>query len=789
MRQFFKKAFSFDRMVGLVMLGVLLAITRLDPFPVEFLREKSFDIYQQIKPRVTPKPEDRMVAIIDIDERSLMEVGQYPWSRKTFAQLVVNLHNLGVAATAFDIVFAEPDRLNPESVVDSLVGIDAKTRENILNLKSNDETFGNIISQTNVVLGQAGYWDQLPNKAGKPFKKSVAVRKMAKGTPDPTEFLNPIPTLIRNLPVLEKGAKGVGLFSLNPSLDGIIREIPLVANHGDDLYPALSIEAIRVGFQVSTLMAEVNPLGIQAIGVAPKSRVKPKGLKIATDERGVVRPYFAKHDKSLYVSAADVLNGRVDKNRLAQKIVFIGTSAVGLFDIRSTPIDPLIPGVEVHVQLVENAIAIDRELGAIVAADLFLKRPYSNKGVEILFVALGGILMIILVPMLGATRALVVFLVLSASAWTMSWYMFTEQRVLLDATFATISTFLLYSTLTYMNFTREEAAKRQTRDAFSKYLSPDMVNVVAENPDQLKLGGDKRDMTLLFCDVRGFTTISEQFDAEGLTGLINKLLTPLTNVILDRKGTVDKYMGDCIMAFWNAPLDDPDHAKHGCLSALSMLQEMSPLNDRLEIEAAEEGRKHIPLKVGLGLNSGECVVGNMGSDQRFDYSVLGDTVNLAARLEGQSKNYGVRVVIGHSTWEQVQTLATIELDFIQVKGKTSGTRIFALLGDEALAQEPEFIAYKNKVDEMLNIYKSQDWAAARRAINEARKAGEAFTAMALKDELEGLDADGITNYELNACNPVIVDETFYELYENRIADYEVNPPPEGWDGVFVATTK
>jgi len=411
--------------------------------------------------------------------------------------------------------------------------------------------------------------------------------------------------------------------------------------------------------------------------------------------------------------------------------------------------------------VVENALAIDRDLGAVVSADWFLKRPKLIKGGELILVALGGLLMIIIAPMLGATRSLMVFVVLSASAVGGSWYLFAEQRVLLDATFAVISTFLLYSTLTYMSFTREEAAKRQTRDAFSKYLSPDMVNVVAENPEQLKLGGDSRDMTLLFCDVRGFTTISEQFDAQGLTSLINKLLTPLTNVILERKGTVDKYMGDCIMAFWNAPLDDADHAKHGCLSALAMLDEMEPLNARLEIEAKEEGRKHIPLKVGLGLNSGECVVGNMGSDQRFDYSVLGDTVNLAARLEGQSKNYGVRVVIGYTTWLQVPTLATVELDFIQVKGKTEGVRIFALVGGEDMAQDQHFIAFKAKVDEMLAVYKSQDWEGAKALINEARVQGE----------------------------PYDIDETFYTLYEDRIKAYEQTPPGEDWDGVFVATTK
>ncbi|HEY9079816.1 adenylate/guanylate cyclase domain-containing protein [Magnetovibrio sp.] len=760
MKSFLKKAFSVERMVGIVMLLALLVLSRLDPYPVEFLREKSFDIYQQIKPRPLPKPEDRLVTIIDIDERSLREVGQMPWSRKIMAQLVAQLHNYGVGVTAFDIVFAEPDRMNPEGVVDSLVGIDEDVREKILKLESNDEIFGRIVSQANVVLGQAGYWDQLPNNAGEPFKKSVAVRKLTKDTPDPTAFLTGVPTLIRNLPVLEKGAKGVGMFSLNPSIDGIIRQVPLVTKHEGHLYPALSVEAIRVGFAVSTLMAEVNPFGLSAIGVAPKSKVKPKGLKIPTNEKGMVRPYFAPHDQRMYVSAADVLNGKADKSKIAGKIAFIGTSAVGLLDIRSTPIDPIIPGVEVHAQVIENALAIDRNVG-VVAAEFFLTRPNLTKGAEMLLIAFGGLLMIIIAPMLGATRSLMVFLVLSVSAVGLSWYLFTEKRMLLDATFAVISTFLLYSTLTYMSFTREEAAKRQTRDAFSKYLSPDMVNVVAENPDQLKLGGQKRDMTLLFCDVRGFTTISEQFDAEGLTKLINKLLTPLTNVILARKGTVDKYMGDCIMAFWNAPLDDPEHAKNGCISALKMLEEMEPLNQRLEQEAKEEGRKHIPLKVGLGLNSGECVVGNMGSDQRFDYSVLGDTVNLASRLEGQSKTYGVRIVIGDSTHAQVPTMATIELDLIKVKGKTEAVRIFALLGDEDLAQQSDFQAFKLKIDELLAKYRGQDWAGAKVACDEARAMHAPFD----------------------------IDDTFFDLYEERIAAGEANPPGEGWDGVFTATTK
>ncbi|MEE8393307.1 MAG: adenylate/guanylate cyclase domain-containing protein, partial [Rhodospirillales bacterium] len=262
------------------------------------------------------------------------------------------------------------------------------------------------------------------------------------------------------------------------------------------------------------------------------------------------------------------------------------------------------------------------------------------------------------------------------------------------------------------------------------------------------------------CDVRGFTTISEQFDAVGLTALINKLLTPLTNVILSNQGTVDKYMGDCIMAFWNAPLDDDDHARNGCISALKMLAEMEPLNKRLEQEAKEEGRKHVELKVGLGLNSGECVVGNMGSDQRFDYSVLGDTVNLAARLEGQSKAYGVDIVIGETTQAEVPELAAIELDLIKVKGKTKAVHIYALLGDQTVAAEKDFQALESVNSDMLAAYRAQEWEKARTLANWARERGAPY-------RLDHL----------------------YDLYEERIKSFEEAPPPADWDGFFVATTK
>jgi adenylate cyclase len=267
-------------------------------------------------------------------------------------------------------------------------------------------------------------------------------------------------------------------------------------------------------------------------------------------------------------------------------------------------------------------------------------------------------------------------------------------------------------------------------------------------------------MSVLFCDVRGFTTISELFDAEGLTILINKLLTPLTDVILANKGTVDKYMGDAIMAFWNAPLDDPDHARNACVSALGMIAEMDPLNARLAAEAEQEGRKHIPLKVGLGINTGDAVVGNMGTAQRMDYSVLGDTINTGSRLEGQSKTYGVNVVLGPNTWARVPDFATIELDIIQVKGKKVGLHVYALMGDPEMAKDPAFIKVKETVDRLMASYRAQKWDEADAVIAELRVIG--------------------APYHL---------ETLAELYEDRIKAYRIDPPPADWDGVFIATSK
>ncbi|HEX9570385.1 MAG TPA: adenylate/guanylate cyclase domain-containing protein [Rhodospirillales bacterium] len=744
MVKFLRSAFSFERLLGVAMLVGFLFLYYTNPYPLEYLRLKTFDYYQLLKPREIPPPEGKPVTIIDLDEQSLAEIGQWPWPRTTIAKLVQNLMQMGAALVAFDVVFAEPDRMNPDKIPDTVVGLDEATKAKLKALPSNDQVFANVIKRSRVVLGQAGYWEKVETKKGPPVKKSVALKG-----PKPHPYLPRFQSLVRNVSVIEPVATGHGIFSLVPEPDGIVRRVPTLFVFEDDLYPSLSVEMLRVAFGRPTILVETNPAGVNAVGIASARQFPPKGLKIDTDERGRVWPYFSKSDKKKYVSAKSILDGTADPKMIKGKMTIVGTSAVGLLDIRATPTEKVIPGVEVHVQLIESAL--HRK---------WLSRPNYFNAAEMTLVLVGGLLMVILVPMVGAKWTMVLFLVVAGGAAGTSWYLFDRHLQLFDAGYAIIAIGLLYTTLTYTGYAKEEANRRQVRDAFAHYLSPDMVEKLAEDPDKLTLGGEMREMTMLFCDVRGFTTISEQFDAVGLTKLINKLLTPLTNVILKNRGTVDKYMGDCIMAFWNAPMDDPNHARNGCLSALAMVGEMAPLNERLEKEAQAEGRKHIPLKVGLGLNTGHVVVGNMGSDQRFDYSVLGDNVNLASRLEGQSKSYGVNVVLGANTHEKVPELATIELDKIQVKGKTVGINIFALLGDETLEQNPDFRTLRGHHDQMLAAYRARDWAKARKKLKECRI----------------------------LCEPYGLDE-LYDLYEERIAEYEASPPPPDWDGTYIATSK
>jgi adenylate cyclase len=510
------------------------------------------------------------------------------------------------------------------------------------------------------------------------------------------------------------------------------------------LVPALTLEMLRVVTRAGAILVRTDDAGVRAVAVP--------GLEVPTDGNGQFWVHFNKHDPARYVSAADVLHGRSPADRFNGRLVLIGTSATGLLDIKTTPVEPAMPGVEVHAQILES-----------VLTQALLARPNYAIAVELVAAVVFGIAIIIAAPMLPASIVIAVGALLIAGLIGVSLYFFVAHNLLIDFTYPLMSFWLIYLVLTFVNYFREQKQRQQIRSAFGFYLSPPLVEQLAKSPEKLVLGGEERRMTILFSDVRGFTTISEHYkdDPQGLTRLMNRFLTPLTNAIIERKGTIDKYIGDAIMAFWNAPVDDEEHEANACDAALEMLARAEALNVELKREAEANGSVYMPLRIGIGLNSGPCVVGNMGSDFRFNYSVLGDTVNLASRLESRTKDYRLSMVIGSRTAEGAKTeFATMEIDLIQVKGKKQPEVVFTVLGRAEVNDDPRCKDLRDLNAAMLATYRKQQWDEAKSLIDRCRKLANGF------------GVDGL-----------------YDMYVERIEAYRADPPPPDWNGVYEAESK
>jgi adenylate cyclase len=708
-------------------------------------------VLQELFPFV---PEEQPIAIVDIDDESLAKIGQWPWPRTILAQLVDRLTELGAVVIGFDVVFAEPDRMSPARAAESFTGLDATMRDALARLPSNDTVFADALRRSHVVLGASGTDRALGDSADDPGVKAPLVKIGG----DPLPFLTSYPGVVRAIPELENAAAGRGMFSIESEIDGIYRRVPLVLAINHDLFPALTFDMLRVATGESVAV-RTAPDGIEDVLVGPYS--------IPTDDRGRVWVHFSRHDPKLFISIKDVLDGKVDPERIRGKFVLVGTSATGLIDIKATPLEPALPGVEVHAQLLQT-----------ILSGTYLTRPGWADRAEIMLIGVVGLLMIILVPITGARWTLLVLGLIAAAIVLATVYFYLDHAFLLDGSLSLATAALLYTVLVYANYSREESQRRQIRSIFNQYLSPAYVEQLAADPSRLKLGGDHRNMTFLFCDIRSFTAISERYknDPGSLTRLINRYMTPMTNTILAHSGTIDKYIGDCIMAFWNAPLDDQEHPRSACKGALSMLRELDQLNAVLTAEAAAGEAQHraaaeaggdtlvqrrvytARLDIGIGINTGDCIVGNMGSELRLSYTVLGDSVNLASRLESQSKNYGVVIVIGEDTERHVRDFASLELDLIAVKGRAEAVHIYTLLGDQEVAATASYKTLREAHDAMLLAYRAQDWQGARALMAECRA------------------RDGRLAH-------------LYDLYEARIAAFEINPPPADWSGIYVAESK
>jgi adenylate cyclase len=730
------RQFGLARAICLLLLFGLVPLRIWDPRLLTEVRLRTFDLYQVLRPRVQKQ---RPVTIVDIDEASLREIGQWPWPRTTVADLVTQLTQMGAVAIGFDIIFAEPDRMSPANAAGSFRNLDDATRDKLRNLPNNDDVLADAIRNSRVVVGQSAA-SLLAAKSDPDLPRTgVAIRG-----PDPAPFLDQYPTLLTNVPVIEKAAAGRGVITVADERDGIIRRAPVILQAEGRIVPSLSLELLRLATHSETILVRTDQAGVQSVAF-------PR-FQLPTDGKGRLWIHFNRYDPERYVPAKDVLAGTAPADKIRGKLVLIGTSAIGLLDVKTTPLDAVLPGVEVHAQILES-----------VFENALLSAPNWAVAAELGVALVVGLAVIAAAPALSAATVIALGAVLIAVMIAVSWYFFVMHNLLIDFTYPLMSSWLLYLVLTFVNYFREQKQRQQIRSAFGFYLSPQLVEQLARSPERLVLGGEERRMTILFSDVRGFTGISEYYkdDPQGLTRLMNRFLTPLTNAIIERKGTIDKYIGDAIMAFWNAPVDDAEQEANACDAALEMLSRADALNVELKREAEANGGKYLPLRIGIGLNTGPCVVGNMGSDFRFNYSVLGDTVNVASRLEARTKDYRIPMVIGSRTAEQAKSrFATMEIDLIQVKGKTQPEAVFTVLGRAEVEQDPRCKELRELNARMLVQYRKQEWDGAIETIEQCRTVANGFPVGPL-----------------------------YDMYIERIEAFRADPPAPDWNGVYEAESK
>ena len=708
------------------------AIPVIDPFNVfTSLRNSAFDTFQIISPRQSQTKDN--ILILDIDEKSLSEIGQWPWSRSVLSELV-DQTNLS-AALAFDIVFAEADRTGSKE----LMNLYKKNNDFVKSLKGlpdNDDLFANSIkNHGTVVLGA------IPSNS---LKNNFQMRfGLIQQGDDPKKFLREYKGIQTNLKILNSSSAGIGSMSIGNN-DSIIRKLPLFENINGSLVPSLSLELLRVAIGASTYQIKSsNASGETAFGEETGiNHVKLGNLIIPTNPDGSVWIHYPEVSVDS-ISVSDIIKQKYPKDFFKDKILIVGTSAPGLFDLRSTPLKNNVPGVKIIADLTDQ-----------ILSGSFLQRPDWIFGLELFTGFTLAILITIFIQFLGPIGGLSVFLIGNGISIFGSFYIFENYLFLIDPISPLVICLISYLVITFFNFLFTELERRKVRNAFSQYMSPVMVEKLAQSNKSLKLGGERREMTFLFSDIRGFTAISEKYkdDPESLTVLINSILTVLSDEVLDQDGTIDKYMGDCIMAFWNAPSEDPFHREKSIEAAFKMSEALNKLNESLDRKGENK------LSIGIGINSGECIVGNMGSEKRFDYTVLGDAVNLASRLEGQSGNYGMQIILGEETIKKISKneYFQFELDLISVKGKSEPTSIFTVF--KSWTAEVAYEVFYEEHMDFLKNYRSKNWDKAKQHIDKYRLSIPEFT-------------------------------LYYTLFLNRIDELSKQSLPEDWSGIFAAETK
>jgi adenylate cyclase len=724
-----------------LLLSAATIIRIIDPFFVSGLRLLAFDWYQRLYHQ-SYDPETP-VRIVDIDETSLANIGQWPWPRTVMRDLLLELTSKGAAAVGFDVLFVEADRTSIEEIAKRLPAMQASLLlQQAAEDGTNDEAFAHALRESPSVLGTTlsnGPTASIRTKAG-----------FAVAGDDPRRFIPSFSGARGNLAVLDVAAKGIGAINWLPDRDQIVRRLPLLFRVGDEPVPSLVAELLRVAQGVSTyVLKAANASGESAYGRnTGLNHLKIGDLEIPTDADGGIFIAFRRSNPAAYIPVWKVLSGEMSREDIAGRIVLVGTSAPGLLDLRATPLNSAIPGVEIHAQVIEH-----------ILAGRSLVRPDYAVAIEETIVIVLGLLLAAILPRVTASWAAACGLLTIAALFLSGWLAFRTWGLLIDTAYPALALGCLTAAITFYVYRGVEAQRTAIRSAFGHYLAPEVIADIIADPNKLELGGEVREITLMFCDVRNFTSISEQLSAAELTRFVNELLTPLSEAILNHRGTIDKYMGDAIMAFWNAPLGDPQHADHACEAAVEMSAKLDALNQQWAQQATAAQRPFQEVRIGIGINTGECCVGNFGSSVRFDYSAIGDEVNVTSRIEGLTKIYGLTAVVSERTLAQAkQDFPVLELDIVKVKGRERATRIYTFLPllDDNLDQ---LARLQHKHNEFLDGYRRQEWDKAERA--------------------------------LAACREISIArlEMYYSLFASRITALREIALPSDWDGSFTMNEK
>jgi len=727
-------------------LAYLICVAALyiaNPFAVQASRFISFDSYQRMTPGAYDP--DTPVRIIDIDNESIRRLGQWPWPRTAFASIVNTLQAAGAAAIVFDVMFAESDRTSPERLLEQFSADTAElVRQQNQPMVANDSLFASALEQSNVVLALTLTNDPSDNV------EIASKSGFAVAGDDPQAFLNRYSGATDNLPELNASAAGLGAINWIPDRDGVVRRVPLVFLLNEQFIPSIAAEALRVAQGASTyVLRSSGASGQTSFGRATGlNQLRIGDFEVPTDSDGGLWLRFRPSEPESYIPAWMAADGTMPADAVSGRIVLIGTSAPGLVDLRATPLGAPMPGVEIHAQLLEHMMT-----GSA------LTRPDYAPSLELVTLLLIGTILMLWLPERSATMAAVTGGLVLFAFFAVGWAAYRYAGLLFDPIFPAGTLIIQIAGTALHSYRVAENRRKEVQRMFSQYVSPRVAQHLTDHPEKVTLGGEVRELTMIFTDIRNFTTVSETHNAAELTRVLNEMLTPLTDIIFEHgDGTLDKYMGDGIMAFWNAPLDDPLHARHACEAAQAMRIKMDELNNFWRTRSEKDDSKYLALDIGIGINTGLCCVGNLGSSQHYDYSAIGDSVNLTARLEGMTRYYNLPAIVGEETRNRIDMFDFLEVDLMRVKGRAGASHIYTFVDMIKIEDEQrEKLVTSHQL--FFECYRKMKWKEASAALSKCRE----FRITSL--------------------------ETLYAIYNERITQLVESPPRDDWDGVYTALQK